>query len=185
MKIVVIVGSKQLDGNTDRLADYFIKGALQSRNTVEKIHLRRYMVNPCLGCNMCFNDDKPCIQNDDMGAIYAAFQKCDMVVFATPLYFLSFSSALKSVIDRLYALSGQNFEKLPKKDVALLVTAHDKGSETFHHISTYYRNLFINHLKWRDRGMILAGGCGGTLAPKIIHDTIYLEEARKLGASIV
>lgn len=185
MKILVIVGSKQLGGNTDKLADYFIKGALQSKNIVEKIHLRKYMVNPCLGCNMCYKDGKPCIQNDDMGAIYDSFQKCDMLVLATPLYFMSISSALKSVIDRLYALSGQGIENLPRKDVALLATAHDKESDTFQHLSTYYRNLFINRLRWKDRGMILAGGCGGTLAPKIIHETIYLEEARKLGASII
>lgn len=185
MKILVLVGSKQLNGNTDILADYFIKGAVQARNTVEKIHLRKYMVSPCLGCNMCFKTGKPCIQTDDMGAIYDAFEKCDMVVMASPLYFWHFTSAMKAVIDRLYAVKRQNFRDLPKKDTALLVTAHDNESDTFNQISGYYKTVFINKLRWNDRGMILAGGVGGSQEDKKILGTPYLEEARKLGASII
>lgn len=185
MNILVIVGSKQLEGNTDLLADSFIEGAKQARHSVEKIHLRKYMVNPCLGCNMCHKTTGPCIQNDDMGAIYDAFKKSDMIVFATPLYFSTISSSLKCVIDRFYALTNQNSVPMPKKEVALLATANENSSDTFYHVSSYYKTVFLNTLRWVDRGMVLAGGCGGgALAPKCIKETNHLEAAKKFGSSL-
>lgn len=184
MNILVIVGSKQLDGNTDMLADSFIEGAKKAGHRIEKIHLRKYMVNPCLGCNMCHKTNTPCIQNDDMGAIYEAFGKSDLIVLASPLFFTSVSSALKCVIDRFYALSSMGYDNVPKKDVALLVTAQDDNADTFSHVTSFYKAVFVNSLRWKDRGMVLAGGCGGTNSPKRIKETNFLEEAKRFGSTL-
>ena len=40
-----------------------------------------------------------------MDIIYAEFRKADVTVFATPLFFWSYSGLLKNVIDRLWALA--------------------------------------------------------------------------------
>ena len=44
-KITVLVGSPRKDGNTEMLADAFIKGATAAGNEVAKIHLRERKVN--------------------------------------------------------------------------------------------------------------------------------------------
>lgn len=48
-KIVVLVGSMRRGGNTDLLAQAFIKGASKN-NDVEIVSVADYKVNPCIGC---------------------------------------------------------------------------------------------------------------------------------------
>lgn len=52
--IVVLGGSPRKNGNTDMLAQAFIKGALEVGNSVEYISVRDVKVNPCVGCNTFF-----------------------------------------------------------------------------------------------------------------------------------
>ena len=43
----------------------------------------------------------PCSQKDDMDQIYSAFADCDVVVFASPVYFWTITGTLKTAADRL------------------------------------------------------------------------------------
>lgn len=52
-KIIVLVGSMRKGGNTDLLAQAFVKGA-SKKNSVEVISVADYNINPCIGCNSCF-----------------------------------------------------------------------------------------------------------------------------------
>ena len=53
-KIIVLIGSVRKDGNTDLLARAFAKGA-EVNHQVEAISVADYKVNPCIGCNTCFD----------------------------------------------------------------------------------------------------------------------------------
>ena len=46
--IVVLIGSMRKNGNTDLLAQAFVKGASKN-NTVEVVSVADYKVNPCIG----------------------------------------------------------------------------------------------------------------------------------------
>lgn len=120
-----------------------------------------------------------------MGVIYDAVNRSDMIVFATPLFFTTISSALKCVIDRFYALSSIGYDNVPKKEVALLVTAQENKPDTFYHVTNFYKALFVDSLRWIDRGMVLAGDCGGTQSPKRIKETKFLEEAKRFGSTLL
>ena len=48
----------------------------------------------------------------------------------------------------------------------------------------YYRMALVRYIGFRDRGMVLAGGCGGTSARRHIEDTGWLEQAYALGRSV-
>lgn len=52
--IIVLSGSPRKGGNTDLLVDAFVKGA-EKNNNVEVISVADYKVNPCIGCNSCFD----------------------------------------------------------------------------------------------------------------------------------
>ncbi len=69
-KVLIISASPRKGGNSDTLCDEFMKGAIDSGNTVEKIFLRDKNINYCTGCGFCnTNDYTACSQKDDMAII--------------------------------------------------------------------------------------------------------------------
>ena len=115
MKIVVLTGSPRRNGNTNHLAGQFIKGAEEAGHEVYHF-----------ACNRCGMNGQ-CIFNDDFGQLRPHLVTADMVVFATPMYYFGFSSQLKAVIDRFYALNGQ--VKGSEKRSALLMAYADTAAE--------------------------------------------------------
>lgn len=175
--ILVIVGSGHAQGNTSRLTDAFIKGAKEAGHLVQKIILNKN-IQGCLGCGSCQKNPHQCVIKDDMINYYSLFNKADVLVLASPLYFWSISGRLKSFIDRLYAISTN--DEYPSKDTYLLMTCGSKGFYAFEQAVSFYR-FFTNALKWENQGMVLAGGCKEN--PNYI-DEKYLEEAYRLGKAI-
>lgn len=189
-EILVVVGSAQPQGNTNLLAQAFAEGATQAGHRVETVLLGQQKIGGCLGCNAC-RQGKPCVQKDGMQPLYAALERADMVVLASPLYYWTISSSLKAFIERLYAISQPDanpplgrYEKYPQKDCALLMTAADNFFWTFEQATAYYQLAICNYLGWQNRGMVLAGGCGGVSGPRKIAQTQWLEKAFALGKSI-
>ena len=68
MKLLAIVGSPRLKGNTEYLVDQALEVAAGLGTETEKIILSQYVVNPCLGHDDCatFTD---CTQKDDTAGI--------------------------------------------------------------------------------------------------------------------
>ena len=113
MKVLVINGSPRAKGNSDLLCDEFIRGAKESGNQVEKVSLREKEVHPCKACYACFKTGS-CVQKDDMDQIYVLYRSADCIVYASPLYWWSFSAQLKTGIDRLFAVMEGSTEDGPR-----------------------------------------------------------------------
>lgn len=120
MKVLVIHGSPRAKGNSDLLCDEFIRGAEESGNQVEKISLREKEVRPCKACYACFKTGF-CVQKDDMADILQKVEAADVLVFASPTYFLTMSGQMKVFIDRLLP----KWQELGGKDAYVIVTGHD------------------------------------------------------------
>lgn len=188
--ILVIVGSGRKNGNTDKLADAFIKGAREAGHEVGKAFLGDKTINGCNGCNAC-RYGKPCVQRDDMREIYPLYEASDMVVLASPLYFWMISARTKAFLERLYAVAKEDknppkgrYEYHDQRECALLMTAADDLFWTFEQAVSYYRFNCVNYLGWTDRGMVLAGGCGGSPGKRCIEDTTHLDTAYRFGKSL-
>lgn len=179
-KILVIVGSGIKNGNTDKLADAYIKGAEEAGHDVKKIFLGDQELAGCRGCGACQNGTHVCTIKDKMQEIYPLLEDCDTVVLASPLYFWSISSRTKAFIDRLYAVSTD--DKYPHKNSVLLMTAGDDQFWTFEQPVSYYR-FVTKAIGWTDIGMYLAGGCAGEAGNRHI-DEKHLEGAYLLGRSM-
>ena len=104
-KIVILNGSPRPSGNTAALIEAFTKGAEQAGNGVVRFDVCKMNIHPCLGC--CGggkNSESPCVQKDDMDAIYPHYKDADLVVLASPMYYWSLSGQLKCAFDRLLSL---------------------------------------------------------------------------------
>ena len=105
--ILVIQGGGRPKGNTVQLIDSFVKGAMDTGNTVEVISLIKNEVKGCLGCNAC-RYGKPCVQKDAFNDLVPKIKAADCLVFASPLYFWTISSRIKAFIERFYCIAEED-----------------------------------------------------------------------------
>lgn len=120
MNILVVNGSPRKNGNSELLCKEFVRGAREAGNHVDEVYLREKTVMPCRACYACFSTGK-CVQKDDMAGILEKTQNADILVWATPTYFLTMSGQLKTMIDRLLP----KWSELGGKDAYIIVTGHD------------------------------------------------------------
>lgn len=174
MKIVVLTGSPRRNGNTNHLAGQFIEGAEEAGHEVYRFDCAQRKVSSCIACNRCGMNGQ-CIFSDDFEELRPHLVAADMVVFATPMYYFGFSSQLKAVIDRFYALNGQ-FKGSEKRSALLMAYADTAAEEAEPMLSHYH--MLLRYLGWKDCGMVVAAGMwpAGT-----VNDTEYSRQAYELG----
>lgn len=101
MKILAIVGSPRLGGNTDTITQYVLEGAKSLGAEVETLYLSRLHYGGCIGCEQCKNN-RPCVLPDDMQQVYEKMEQADGLVLASPTYFYNVTGITKLFLDRLY-----------------------------------------------------------------------------------
>ena len=119
-KIVILSASPRKMGNSDILCQQFKKGAEESGNSVEQINLYDKNIGFCRACYACFKTGE-CVLQDDMADILEKMQSADVIVVATPTYFLTMNGMLKTTIDRFLP----KWQDLGGHDVYLIITGHD------------------------------------------------------------
>jgi len=100
-------------------------GAKEAGNQVEKIILRDKKINYCLACDACKRNGGNCVQKDDMKEILDKMIAADVLVLATPVYFYSISSRMKTLIDRVYA----KYTEIRDKEMYFIITAADEREQ--------------------------------------------------------
>lgn len=126
-KVLAIVSSPRKNGNSEILADEFLKGAEDAGNTVEKICLREKSISPCIACETCLRNGGLCVQHDDMSEILPKLIGADVIVLSTPVYYYSVSAQLKTMIDRMLP-TGADGGKMRNKEFYFITTAADSPS---------------------------------------------------------
>ena len=121
MKIFSALGSPNKNGNTATLLAQYLRGVKENHNDIEysNVFLQEKNIRGCRGCNACKKALDTCVIEDDMQILYEEIKNSDIIVFATPVYWWSMTSQLKTFIDRLYAIK---FDIFKGKEVVLLMT---------------------------------------------------------------
>jgi len=175
--ILILSGSPRKGGTTDKLVSAFMAGAESANKKATLFRVADQTINGCLGCIHCRNNNADCIQNDDMTAIAEAFKTSDAILFASPVYFFTFSAQLKLAIDRTYAVPN---DKTTIKRAALLLSCGDSsGNAAEGAIITYKHTL--SYRKWEDAGVVIIPGVHGI---SDIDLQEKLEQAKQLGVEI-
>ena len=179
MKLLAIIGSPRLKGNTNYLVDQALEEAAKLGAQTEKLILSQYEVNPCLGHEDCASFNS-CQQKDDAGWILDRFSKADGVILATPVYYYNLSAQMKTFIDRNYFLY-KHGRKSQARAVGIIIVAEVEGIEdTLHTLKQFIDESF----NVREDRLFIA--CGYANKPGDAKNNLPLvEEARKLGRQMV
>lgn len=108
MKVLGIMGSPRIKGNTDLLLDEALKGAQSQEAEVEKIVVDKLKIAPCREYYGCLRDGN-CVIRDDMDDIYPKLLEADGILVASPMFFYGLTSQLKALIDRCQALWARKY----------------------------------------------------------------------------
>ncbi|MHB8169407.1 MAG: flavodoxin family protein [Thermoleophilia bacterium] len=97
--VLGILGSPRRGGNSEILLDRALAGAADAGAEIERLHPASLRIAGCTECNDCYALGE-CSTADDMDRVYAALERADRIVVASPIFFMSFPAQLKAVIDR-------------------------------------------------------------------------------------
>lgn len=179
MKVLALHGSMRKNGNTSVLTDEFLRGAAEAGHETEKVELRDLTVHDCLGCGACQRNGGICVQKDDMQAICEKMKAADVIVFASPVYFYTWTSLMKKVIDRSFAV-----EKILSNKTFYLITAGAAPEEKYYeHMIESFR-LYISCFRGegnKEGGIVIGTG---TNAPGDVRKTAAMQKAYELGKSL-
>ena len=122
-KVLVISTSSRRNGNSELLADEFIKGARDAGNEVEKINVYDKRITFCKGCLACQKlKNGHCVLQDDADVIVNQMAQSEVIAFATPIYFYEMSGQMKTLLDRTNPLYPVDYAF---RDIYLLASAAD------------------------------------------------------------
>lgn len=107
MKILVLMGSPRLHGNTAELLKPMLSVFFDADAQVRNIALAEKQIKPCLGCYACqdVEGEYGCVQVDDMHEVAADMQWTDLILLATPIYSWYCTAQMKAVLDRHYGMN--------------------------------------------------------------------------------
>lgn len=108
MRVLGIMGSPRIKGNTDLLLDEALKGAQTQGAEVEKIIVDKLKIAPCREYYGCLRDGN-CVIRDDMDDIYPKLLEADGIIVASPMFFYGLTSQVKALIDRCQALWARKY----------------------------------------------------------------------------
>jgi multimeric flavodoxin WrbA len=116
LKVLGILGSARKGGNTDLLLQSALEGARAEGAEIELVRLADLKINPCLNCGGC-DEDGVCVQQDDMQGLFEKLLNYDIILLASPIYFMGVSAWTKAFIDRCQSLWVRKYklERLPAK----------------------------------------------------------------------
>jgi multimeric flavodoxin WrbA len=108
LKVLGIMGSPRIKGNTDLLLDEALKGTQSRGAEVEKIVVDKLKIAPCREYYGCLRDGN-CVIRDDMDDIYPKLVEADGIIVASPIFFYGLTAQLKALIDRCQALWARRY----------------------------------------------------------------------------
>ena len=188
MKVLTIMAGPHKSGNTATVLGWVEDELKSSGHSIERVELRKHNIKDCIGCLVCQEgeDFRDCAQtDDDANEILSRIVAADAAVFASPLYYWSFTAPMHALIDRSLSLTKgyevkEQISKLDGTPAALLVTCMDSIEGNADLVGTIFDRL-CNYSKMKKIDALIVPLC--TTPDKIGEQ--YQEQARDLARSLV
>lgn len=175
--VLVISSSPRREGNTDLLCVEFVRGAKEAGARVEKIFLGDYDIKFFQEADEQHVGDSADVARDDAPMIVRKMLEADIIVLASPVYFMNINGQLKTLIDRTYS----HFMDLKNKEFYYITACADNAESTADFAITGFRGFVMCLPNPTERGMIKAIGLGRKGSVK---GTKFMQQAYKMGKGV-
>lgn len=173
MNILGLVASERKLGNSEILAKEML-GSLAGEKRL--LRLSGLSVEPCHACYACLPAGSTCVIQDDLSFFLKQIEWADVIVLASPCYFLGAHTSLKTIGDRLISVLNDG-ERYRNKRCAAVITYGIPGWEGYAKEAAMNFARFL-HLELAGTMLVQAANPGEAVQPDI------LAEARRLAASL-
>lgn len=181
-KILGIMGSPRINGNTHILVSKILDGARAANAETEIIFLKDRNIKECIGCHVCWSG-KDCVMKDDMCKLYPKIIQSDVIVFGTPVYWYAPTALMKGFIDRfVYFNCPENHAKIKGKKAVIAVPFEEENPETVKPVIDFFEKCF-KYLELDFEYKIIAPGV--TERGEIEKKTDILNQAFSIGQKLV
>lgn len=175
-QVLVLSTSPRKGGNSDTLADEFVRGAAEAGNSVEKVTLYNKTIGFCKGCLTCQSTGR-CVIHDDADTIVQKMLTADVIVFATPIYY-GMCGQMKTMLDRANPLFPADYRF---RDIYLLAAAAEEDQHTVDGVVTGLQGWIDCFEKAHLSGTVFAGG---VTSVGEVHGHSALKQAYELGRNV-
>lgn len=157
-KILGIVGSPRIGGNTDLLVQEILEGAESHGAETKVFYLQHMNIKGCQACLYC-KSHTTCKIDDEMQSLYSEIERAQVVVLGFPIYMMQMSAQTKLFLDRLFAFRRSDGTlKIHPKDLVIAATCKVTHSEAYKPYFDLLEHLFKYLGFFKLRSTIVIGG---------------------------
>lgn len=175
--VLIISGSPRKGGNTDLLCDAFARGAEEAGGQVGKIFLADYRIDYFSEADEQRVGNRANEAEDDIPMLVDKMVRADVIVLASPVYYMNITGQLKTFIDRTFG----RYREMNDKEFFYLTACADPEESTADWAINAFRGFVMCLPNPTERGMVKAVGMGRKGAVK---GSQFEEKAYNLGKNI-
>ncbi len=135
MKVLMLNGSPHQKGNTyialHEMEKIFAKEGVET----EIVQVGSQMIRGCIACGSCMEKGR-CVFDDLVNETAPAFEACDGLVVASPVYYASANATLIAFLDRLF--HSTHFDKSMKVGASVVAARRGGLSATFDELNKFF-----------------------------------------------
>ncbi len=135
MKVLMLNGSPHQKGNTyialHEMEKVFAKEGVET----EIVQVGSQMIRGCIACGSCMEKGR-CVFDDLVNETAPAFEACDGLVVASPVYYASANATLIAFLDRLFYST--HFDKSMKVGASVVAARRGGLSATFDELNKFF-----------------------------------------------
>lgn len=151
--ILVLTGSPREGGNSDQLADAFIRGAQNAGNQILRFDAGRKQIGPCHGCQACAAGNGGCMATDDFNELAGYLKQADAIAIFTPLYWFNWPAGLKAAIDKFFSFYCSESQTRVRESIMVVCGESDQMETYDPLVKTYEKTAELMH--WENKGHIV------------------------------
>ena len=186
MKVLLINGSPNVNGNTARALEEMRKIFEEEQIETEVIQVGNQQIRGCCACQSCYKT-KQCVFDDLVNEVAKKFEECDGMIVGSPVYYASANGTLTAFLDRLFYST--RFDKRMKVGASIAVARRGGCSATFDQLNKYFTisgmpvasSQYWNSVHGATPGQVEQDAEGMQTMRTLAHNMSFLMKSIELG----
>lgn len=137
MKVLVVNGSPQLNGCTDRALREVEATLAANGIETERVNIGNKDIRGCIACGYCREHGR-CVFNDLVNEAAPKLAEADGLIVGTPVYYAGANGQALAFLDRLFFSTGATIDKTMKVGAAVVSSRRAGSTGAFDEINKYF-----------------------------------------------